>query len=74
MLVEFDGDEQAARGPSRAAADALRTLGVGIVGDAMPFRVRGTGTVRRHGDHRRLGVVHLRLGSASSQARHFDDG
>ena len=26
--------------------DALRTLGVDIAGDAMPFRVRGTGTVK----------------------------
>ena len=44
--VEFDGDEQARARPIAPLLDALRTLGVDIVGDAMPFRVRGTGTVK----------------------------
>ena len=44
--VEFDGDEQARTRPIAPLLDALRTLGVGIDGDAMPFRVTGTGAVR----------------------------
>ena len=44
--VEFDGDEQARARPIAPLLDALRTLGVDIAGDAMPFRVRGTGTVK----------------------------
>ena len=45
-VVEFDGDEQARARPIAPLLDALRTLGVDIAGDAMPFRVRGTGTVK----------------------------
>ena len=43
--VEFDGDEQARARPIAPLLDALRTLGVDIAGDAMPFRVRGAGSV-----------------------------
>ncbi len=45
-VVEFDGDEQARTRPITPLLDALRTLGVTIDGDAMPFAVRGTGSVR----------------------------
>ena len=44
-VVEFDGDEQARARPIAPLLDALRTLGVDIAGDAMPFRVRGAGGV-----------------------------
>jgi 3-phosphoshikimate 1-carboxyvinyltransferase len=45
-VVEFDGDEQARARPITPLLDALRTLGVGIDGAAMPFLVTGTGAVR----------------------------
>ena len=45
-VVEFDGDEQARARPIAPLLDALRTLGVGVDGDAMPFSVTGTGSVR----------------------------
>ncbi|MET0700910.1 MAG: 3-phosphoshikimate 1-carboxyvinyltransferase [Mycobacterium sp.] len=45
-VVEFDGDEQARARPITPLLDALRTLGVGIDGAAMPFLVNGTGAVR----------------------------
>lgn len=44
-VVEFDGDEQARARPIAPLLDALRTLGVDIAGDGMPFRVRGAGGV-----------------------------
>lgn len=44
--VTFDGDEQARARPITPLLGALRSLGVEIDGDAMPFRVAGTGTVR----------------------------
>lgn len=44
--VEFDGDEQARVRPIAPLLTALRGLGVDIDGDAMPFRVHGSGTVR----------------------------
>ena len=43
--VEFDGDEQARSRPLSPLLDALRTLGVGITGDALPFTVEGAGSV-----------------------------
>jgi 3-phosphoshikimate 1-carboxyvinyltransferase len=45
-VVGFDGDEQARARPIAPLLDALRTLGVGVDGDAMPFSVTGTGAVR----------------------------
>lgn len=45
-VVEFDGDEQARARPISPLLNALRTLGVDVDGDAMPFRVTGTGAVR----------------------------
>ena len=45
-VVGFDGDEQARARPIAPLLDALRTLGVGVDGDAMPFSVTGTGSVR----------------------------
>jgi 3-phosphoshikimate 1-carboxyvinyltransferase len=44
-LVTFDGDEQARSRPIAPLLDALRGLGVALEGDALPFRVRGTGSV-----------------------------
>ena len=44
--VEFDGDEQARARPIAPLLSALRSLGVGIDGDAMPFQVAGTGVVK----------------------------
>lgn len=44
--VEFDGDEQARARPIAPLLDAMRSLGVDIDGDAMPFRVTGTGAVK----------------------------
>ncbi|RAV07482.1 3-phosphoshikimate 1-carboxyvinyltransferase [Mycolicibacterium sp. GF69] len=43
--VTFDGDEQARARPITPLLDALRGLGVDIDGDAMPFAVRGAGSV-----------------------------
>ena len=43
--VTFDGDEQARARPIAPLLDALRGLGVDIDGDALPFAVRGTGSV-----------------------------
>ncbi|OJX65697.1 MAG: 3-phosphoshikimate 1-carboxyvinyltransferase [Micrococcales bacterium 73-13] len=42
----FDGDEAARRRPMSAMTSALRALGVRVDGDALPFVVRGTGSVR----------------------------
>ena len=44
-VVTFDGDEQARARPIAPLLDALRGLGVALDGDALPFRVRGTGSV-----------------------------
>lgn len=43
--VEFDGDEQARARPITPLLNALRDLGVRIVGDGLPFRVLGAGAV-----------------------------
>jgi 3-phosphoshikimate 1-carboxyvinyltransferase len=43
--VVFDGDEQARARPIAPLLDALRGLGVDIDGDALPFSVRGGGSV-----------------------------
>ena len=43
--VTFDGDEQARSLPIAPLLDSLRTLGVGITGDGMPFRVAGRGSI-----------------------------
>ncbi|QNI05981.1 3-phosphoshikimate 1-carboxyvinyltransferase [Mycobacterium kubicae] len=43
--VTFDGDEQARTRPIAPLLDALRELGVPIDGTALPFQVRGTGSV-----------------------------
>jgi 3-phosphoshikimate 1-carboxyvinyltransferase len=43
--VEFDGDEQARARPITPLLNALRGLGVRIVGDGLPFRVLGAGSV-----------------------------
>jgi 3-phosphoshikimate 1-carboxyvinyltransferase len=45
-VVTFDGDEQARTRPIAPLLTALRSLGVGIGGDRLPFSVTGTGTVR----------------------------
>lgn len=44
--VTFDGDEQARSRPIAPLLDAMRSLGVGIDGDALPFTVAGTGAVK----------------------------
>ncbi len=44
--VEFDGDKQARARPIAPLLSALRSLGVDIDRDAMPFRVAGTGSVK----------------------------
>ncbi len=44
--VRFDGDAQARGRPMGPGLAALRDLGVGVEGDALPFTVRGTGAVR----------------------------
>jgi 3-phosphoshikimate 1-carboxyvinyltransferase len=44
-FVTFDGDEQARARPIAPLLKALRSLGVDIDGDSLPFRVRGAGTV-----------------------------
>jgi 3-phosphoshikimate 1-carboxyvinyltransferase len=44
-VVTFDGDEQARSRPMAPLLDALRTLGVALDGDRLPFRVHGSGPV-----------------------------
>jgi 3-phosphoshikimate 1-carboxyvinyltransferase len=44
-VVAFDGDEQARSRPIAPLLDALRTVGVALDGDGLPFRVRGAGSV-----------------------------
>ena len=43
--VVFDGDKQARVRPIKPLLDALRSLGVAVDGDSLPFRVRGAGSV-----------------------------
>lgn len=43
--VSFDGDDRARERPVRALLVALRVLGVDVIGERLPFHVRGTGTV-----------------------------
>jgi 3-phosphoshikimate 1-carboxyvinyltransferase len=43
--VTFDGDEQARSRPIAPLLDALRSLGVDVDGDALPFAVHGSGSV-----------------------------
>jgi 3-phosphoshikimate 1-carboxyvinyltransferase len=44
-VVTFDGDQQARARPIAPLLDALRSLGVALDGDAIPFRVEGAGAV-----------------------------
>lgn len=44
--VSFDGDPHMRQRPVGEILGALRTLGVAVDGDALPFTVRGTGAVR----------------------------
>lgn len=44
--VTFDGDEQARARPIAPLLDGLRSLGVPVDGDGLPFAVRGDGSVR----------------------------
>ena len=44
--VRFDGDARARQRPVATILDALRTLGVAVEGDALPFTVHGAGTPR----------------------------
>jgi 3-phosphoshikimate 1-carboxyvinyltransferase len=44
--VAFFGDDQARVRPLRTILDALRSLGVDIDGDSLPFVVHGTGSLR----------------------------
>ena len=44
--VRFDGDEQARVRPMNTVLDALRSLGVAVDGDSLPFVLHGTGSVR----------------------------
>lgn len=41
--VFFDGDPQARKRPMGAMLDALRSLGVEVTGDRLPFEIRGNG-------------------------------
>lgn len=45
-IVSFDGDEQARTRPLGTVLDALRSLGAHVTGDALPFTVAGTGSLR----------------------------
>ena len=44
--VSFDGDEHMRQRPVGEILGALRTLGVDVPGDSLPFTVHGTGSVR----------------------------
>jgi len=44
-VVSFDGDAHMRKRPIGEILGALRTLGVGVDGDALPFAVRGSGSV-----------------------------
>lgn len=56
--VTFRGDARASERPLTAVLDALRTMGVAVDGDRVPFTVHGTGAVRG-------GVVHIDASSSS---------
>ena len=43
-VVVFDGDPQARVRPMNTILDALRTLGVRVRGDSLPFTINGSGT------------------------------
>jgi 3-phosphoshikimate 1-carboxyvinyltransferase len=43
--VIFEGDARARARPITPLLDALRSVGVGVEGDGLPFRVRGAGSV-----------------------------
>lgn len=43
--ITFDGDEQARQRPLTTILDALRSLGVQITGDSLPFTLHATGEV-----------------------------
>ncbi|MDN4162718.1 3-phosphoshikimate 1-carboxyvinyltransferase [Nocardioides abyssi] len=43
--VSFDGDPHMRKRPVGEVLGALRTLGIDVTGDALPFTVRGTGSV-----------------------------
>jgi len=43
--VAFDGDPHMRQRPIGEVLGALRTLGIGVEGDALPFTVRGSGSV-----------------------------
>lgn len=72
--VTFDGDEQARTRPIAPLLDAMRGLGIDVDGQALPFGIRGAGSVAG-------GLVEIDA-SASSQfvsglllaAAAFDDG
>ena len=56
-LVSFDGDPHMRLRPVGEILDALRALGVGVQGDALPFTLHGVGSVPG-------GVVTIDAGSA----------
>ncbi|QZA06655.1 3-phosphoshikimate 1-carboxyvinyltransferase [Mycolicibacter heraklionensis] len=74
VTVTFDGDEQARVRPIAPLLDAMRSLGIVVEGDGLPFAIHGTGSVAG-------GTVAIDA-SASSQfvsglllaAAAFDDG
>ncbi len=74
VAVTFDGDEQARTRPITPLLDAMRSLGITVDGDGLPFGIHGTGSVAG-------GTVAIDA-SASSQfvsglllaAAAFDDG
>jgi 3-phosphoshikimate 1-carboxyvinyltransferase len=43
--INFDGDAQARKRPMRTTVESLRSLGVVVVGDGLPFSIQGTGEV-----------------------------
>jgi 3-phosphoshikimate 1-carboxyvinyltransferase len=45
-VVSFDGDEQARIRPLDTILDALRAVGADVDGSALPFTMRGTGSLR----------------------------
>lgn len=57
-VVTFDGDEQARSRPIAPLLDGMRSLGIRLDGDAMPFRVHGEGGVAG-------GTVHIDASSSS---------
>lgn len=72
--VTFDGDEQARARPMRPLLDAMRSLGIDVAGDGLPFGIRGTGSVAG-------GSVEIDASSSSQfvsglllAAAAFDDG